>query len=184
MVKAKQLRVKHFNAVTPDYYHLPQTVSLKETQRRHEHLAGDLYVAFMICGKEVRWSCPTDTEENVSLGLFPDRQMKVDEQIIFWEVDRGTEDYVSEKGITGKLEKYIKLSGLHPNRNFNVVFTTVDTEKQSAKARAKTFLELFERYDRGDQFLVALHRQVVTEPLDASFASPLHPFGIALLPAN
>jgi hypothetical protein len=99
--------------------------------------------------------------------------------MVFWEVDRGTEDYISAKGISGKIDKYIQLSQIHPTNRFHVVFTTIDG-KQSAKARGQALLSLFEQYRRGDQFMVTLHRWAVEEPLGQVFLTPKTPLGLSL----
>lgn len=183
MVSDHQLRSKHFSPTDPDFFFLPRTKAVSLHSKLHERLCGDLYVAYATLGKEVSWERPTDYDENLSLGILPDRRMIADGTIIFWEVDRGTEDYISDKGITGKIEKYLKLLETNKSKAFSVVFTTIDA-KQSAKTRAARFLELFEHYPCPDQFLVTLHRWAVEEPLAPVFMSVQNPEGIAILPAT
>ncbi|HXQ38411.1 MAG TPA: hypothetical protein VN843_30705 [Anaerolineales bacterium] len=97
-------------------------------------------------------------------------------EIVFWEIDRGGEVY---RIIKDKVEKYIKLSRLHPDKRFHVVFTTID-DKQTAKSRCSGILDLLEDFRRGDQFLTLPHKWAVNEPLEPVFLSPVHPMGIAL----
>jgi hypothetical protein len=92
-------------------------------------------------------------------------------------VDRGGEVY---RIIKEKVEKYIKLSRLHPDQKFQVIFTTID-DKQTAKSRCAGILDLLEQYKRADQFLTVPHTWAVTEPLNPVLMSPLHPMGISLL---
>lgn len=185
MVKDGQIRAKHFSPSEPNFFFLPTTKAISAHGKLHERLCGDLYVAFETLGLEMKWERPTNYEENRQLGILPDRRMVLNESIVFWEVDRGTEDYVSDKGITGKIEKYLELANSSSSKQFSVVFTTIDA-KQSAKARAKKFLDLFEFYapSRADQFLVTLHKWAVEEPLNPVYLSPPNPHGILLLPAT
>jgi hypothetical protein len=174
-----QIKCKHISPTTPEYYHLPTVTAVSKHGEEHERLCGDLYVAYETTGVVSHWERPEGYDENERLGLKPDRQMVMGGKIYFWEVDRGTEDYFTPKGIKGKIEKYKQLSRLHPDKDFYIVFTTIDA-KQSAKARCARILEMLGEERRGDQFLVTLHRWAVDEPLGQVFLSPLHPMGIAL----
>lgn len=157
-------------------YCLPDTTLLKDAKLKHDLLCSDLYVAYHLTGNLNYWEEPKDYDE---FGLKPDRQMIYDGKIVFWEVDRGTEDYVSVKGITGKLDRYTALSKSRPDRRFHVCFTTVDN-KQSAESRASGILDIIDSYERGDQFMVALHKWAVEMPDLRSFMTYKNPMGISI----
>ncbi len=179
MVEDKLIKKKYYSPTTPELYFLSETKALDEYKLKHEKLCADLYVAYELSGKMEYWECPTDYEENITLGLKPDRQFKLNGKICFLEADRGTEDYYTPKGIQGKLDKYIQLSQMKPDKRFYVIFTTIDA-KQTAKARSQALLDLFSDYRRGDMFMTTLHRWAVNEPLEAVYLSGLNPMGIAI----
>lgn len=157
-------------------YFLPERTVIKEVKLKHELLCGDLYVAFELTGNLNYWHA---IEEPDPFGIKPDRQMIYDGKIVFWEVDRGTEDYYTETGIKGKIERYIALSKSRPDRRFHVCFTTIDN-KQTAQRRAQTILELIDSYERGNQFMVTLHKWAVEFPDLAPFMTFLNPQGVSI----
>jgi hypothetical protein len=149
-----EIKVITYSPTDPQVYHLPTTSGLKELKLKHEILCGNLYVAYELTGRLVWWKAPLDYD---SFGLKPDRTMIWDGKLVFWEVDRGTEDYHTERGIKGKLDRYTALARANPGRNFFVCFTTTPA-KQSAEARCQAILDLITTYGRSDQFMVTLHR--------------------------
>ena len=177
MAEDKELKVKAISPTDPEYYCLPKIRALSRFNHLHERLCADLYVAFDITGKLQYWEKPEDYDEYVELGLKPDRAMILDGVLCFWEVDRGGEPY---KVIQAKVEKYIQLSRLHPDKRFHVIFTTID-DKQTAKSRCAAILDLLAEYKRGDQFLTTPHKWAVEEPLNPVFLSPLNPMAISLM---
>lgn len=81
-------------------------------------------------------------------------------------MDRGTEVLAV---IREKVERYIQLSKLHPERRFHVAFA-------ASKGRAKSILlDVLMNYRRGNQFLACDQSRVLASPLDPVFASPLDP---------
>jgi hypothetical protein len=178
MSEGKELKCKTISPIDPEYYCLPKIRALSRFNHLHERLCADLYVAYETSGQLSHWEKPEDYDEYVELGLKPDRAMVLkDGTLCFWEVDRGGEPY---KTIRSKVEKYIKLSQLHPGKRFHVIFTTID-DKQTAKSRCAAILDLLEEYKRGDQFLTTPHAWALNEPLGQVFLSPLHPMGVALI---
>lgn len=177
MAEDEELKCKNLSAIDPEYYCLPKTTALNLHSHKHERLCGDLYVAYETSGQLHAWEKPQDYEEYETLGLKPDRSMVLTNgMIVFWEVDRGGEVY---RIIKDKIEKYIKLSRLHPETKFHVVFTTID-DKQTAKSRCAGILDLLEDFRRGDQFLTLPHKWAVDEPLEPVFLSPKNPMGVGL----
>jgi hypothetical protein len=177
MAESKELKCTSLSPIDPEYYCLPKIIALNRHSHLHERLCGDLYVAFELSGQLHAWEKPEDYEEYETLGLKPDRSMVLSNgTIVFWEIDRGGEVY---RIIKEKVDKYVKLSRLHPDHRFQVVFTTID-DKQSAKSRCAGILSLLEDFKRGDQFLTLPHHWATEEPAGAVYISPLHPMGISL----
>ncbi len=180
MVDDGELAIDYYSQSLPTIYRLPTTTGLKELKLKHELLCGNLYVAFELTGKLDWWEAIQDYD---SFGLKPDRQMIYEGKIVFWEVDRGTEDYFTDKGIKGKIDRYIALSKSRPERRFHVCFTTVDN-KQSAETRAGTILELIKSYNRCDQLMVTLHKWAVEMPDLAPYMTLSNPMGVSILGAT
>ena len=149
----------------PLYFHYPQTIGLRNTSHEHERACADLYVTYSLTWNINFWES-VPHEEYLELGLKPDRSSIIDSRIIFWEVDKGTETLAV---IRKKVERYIELSQLHPERRFHVIFT-------ASKARARSILlDVLPPFKRGNQFLVADHLSVVEQPYEPVFVSPLDP---------
>ena len=154
------------NQNAPFFFHLPNVVGLREQNWRHEKLCGDVYAAYQTSWLLQRWDCLPD-EEMLSLGLMPDRSSVIDGRIVFWEVDRGTETWAR---LRSKLELYVRLSELHKDHRFNVVFVT------ETRGRAESILfDVLPEFRRGNQFLVTLHSSLIADPFGKVFASPLEP---------
>ncbi len=140
------------------------TTKLASGNLVHDDLCGDLYVAF----RPDYWKVPTEPDHNK---LKPDRIMIHFGKLVYWEVDRNTEGYT--KVIREKLEKYIQLSIENPMKRFHVIFTTVDTNRQTALSRCNGLLNMFYTFKRGDQFMTTAHKWACQFPDGASFVSPL-----------
>jgi hypothetical protein len=166
---------------------LPKTTLLKDTKLKHELLCGDLYVVLELTGKLPYWNEPQEADE---FGIKPDRRMIYDGKIVFWEVDRGTEDYYTEKGIQGKIERYIKLSQSDRDKRFHVCFTTITQYdnfgkiKCTAENRAETILNLIYSYARGDQFMVTTHNWAINHIEFAPFMTFSNPMGVSISEAK
>lgn len=150
-------------------YCLPKTKLLKGNLK-HELLCGDIYVAY----QPDFWKVPAEPDN----GLKPDRIMVHFGKLIYWEVDRNTEGYT--RIIREKLDKYVQLSVENPQRRFHVIFTTIDTDRQSAKSRCEGLLNIFSTFKRGDQFLTTTHEWACNYPDKAPFLSPIHLMGVAI----
>jgi Replication-relaxation len=180
MARQGELKVITYSPTDPQLYHLPVTGGLKQLKLKHELLCGNLYVAYDLTWRLNWWEAPLDYD---SFGLKPDRRMIWDGRLVFWEVDRGTEDYHTERGIKGKLDRYAALAHQNPDRKFKVCFTTTQA-KQSAEARCQAILDLITSYDRGDQFMVTLHKWAVAMPDLACFMTASNPMGVSLSGAS
>ncbi len=165
MVEDGQIRVTKIHQNAPQFFHLPETKAPTLQGFQHELAAANIYVAYDTTGKLEQWHWEPH-EEYLNIGLKPDRVSSIDGKIIFWEVDRGTEVLAV---IREKVERYIQLSKLHPERRFHVAFA-------ASKGRAKSILlDVLMNYRRGNQFLACDQSRVLASPLDPVFASPLDP---------
>jgi hypothetical protein len=176
MVKKGELKLVHFSSTAPEIYFLPTTTAIREYRVKHEKLCGDLYVVYELTGCLDYWYAPEDYD---SYGLKPDRQMIYLGKLVFWEVDRGTEDYFTAKGIKGKLDKYVQLSKDNHQRRFYVIITTIDN-KQTALKRCETILELITTYNRADQFMTSTHEWVMNHPDKSPFLTPNNLMGVSI----
>jgi hypothetical protein len=184
MVEDKLIRVHKVGQNDPLYFFLPSTKAPTQFSHPHERSCADIYVSYQVSGSLQRWGLPEafeDYQEYVKVGLLPDRISKVVGKIVFWEIDEGSENYDT---VSDKIPRYIQLSKRHPEHRFHVVFTTKDCYRfkngkqvlrQSAGARAKRILLDLMEFKCGNQFMVGLHRAIVSDPLGAVFASPLAP---------
>jgi len=150
---------------SPLYFHTADTIGLRNTNHEHERACADLYVTYCLSWNLNFWET-VPHEEYLELGLKPDRASKIEDRIIFWEVDKGTETLAV---IRKKVERYIALSNQHPGRKFYVIFT-------ASKGRAQSILlDVLPEFRRGNQFLVGVHESVVQNPYDAVFKTPVAP---------
>lgn len=159
------IRATRIHQNAPIFYHLPETKAPTLQGFQHELAAANIYVAYQTTGKLEQWHAEPH-EEYLSIGLKPDRASVIGGRIVFWEVDRGTEVLAV---IRAKVERYIQLSRLHPERRFYVAFS-------APKGRAKSILlDVLLDFRRGNQFLACDHSRVVAAPLEAVFAGPVDP---------
>jgi hypothetical protein len=191
MVADKLIRVHKIGQNDPLYFFLPTTKAPSVFSHAHERGCADIYVTYEKTGQLQKWAVPeafADYEEYVKVGLRPDRISVIDGKIVFWEIDRGSENY---DAVSDKIPRYVEISRRHPAHRFNVVFTTKDyfrhrngkaVLRQSAKTRAKRILLDLMEFKRGSQFIVGQHGEIIKDPLGAVFASPLNPESLVSLP--
>lgn len=183
MVRDGELAADYFSPTVPEYYRLPETRALSKNHLPHESLIAELYTALELTGALGTWEIRRETD---AFGLKPDAVCVYQGKIIFWEVDRGTEDYLTPKGIKGKLDRYLRMSKANPDVRLYVGFTTVSQFdrfgrlKRSDLARAKGILGLIETYQRADQFFVSTHDYTLKYAGGAAFSTCLNPMGIAI----
>ena len=175
--------VDYFSPTMPEYYRLPETRALSKNHTPHEDLVEQLYTALELTGALGTWKVPTEPDE---YRLKPDAICVYQGKIIFWEVDRGTEDYLTPKGIKGKLDRYLQMSKANPELRLYTGFTTVSQFDRFGKlkrtdiARAKGILELINTYGRADQFFVSTHNYTIRHADQRAFSTYLNPMGIAI----
>jgi hypothetical protein len=167
---------------TPFLYRVPGNKKWTEQSYKHESDCASVYMAYALAGMAWDWGKVEFKNDK----LFPDRFMELqDGPVIYWEIDRGTEDY---ERIGEKIDKYLALRQKVDYR-FHVIFTTTNyrlnpltgTFRQSDRARANGIFDILSSYGfKGNQFLVALHSWVISRPLDPVFVCPTRPQGLAL----
>jgi hypothetical protein len=184
MVSDKLIRVHKVGQNDPLYFFLPTTKAPSVFSHTHERNCADIYVSYENTGQLERWAVPevmADYEEYVKVGLRPDRISKIAGKIVFWEIDRGSENY---EAVSDKIPNYIELGRRHPEHRFHVIFTTrdyyrhkngKDVLRQSSQTRAKRILLDLMEFKRGNQFIVGQHDTIINDPQGAVFASPLAP---------
>lgn len=150
----------HQNA--PQFYYLPTTKAPGLQNFKHGRNEGDLYVALETFGG-VEWF-PEAHEEYLQAGFQPDKVCRVRDKIIFWEVDRGTEDL---SRIEAKINPYLTLAAAHPDHLIRIVFT-------APKGRAKSILlnVLMKIRARNAHFFSAEQERVLHDPGGKVYASP------------
>src|SRR5689334_19155111 len=107
MVNDKLIRVHKVSQNDPLYFFLPFTKAPTIFSHSHERSCADIYVSYAMTAQLQSWSVPEvmeDYEEYVQVGLRPDRISVIDGKIVFWEIDRGTENY---EDVSDKIPKYI-----------------------------------------------------------------------------
>ena len=111
-----------------------------------------------------------------------DARMKKWDKVIYWEVDRGTEEM---DVLYEKVDKYIAFCERHNDNESHVVFTLQyfrfgeeqsDAQRlKKLKERSYALLDYLAQKRRGNQFLVAWHDQVLATPYGDVFVTPLKP---------
>jgi len=183
MVTDGNIAVDYFSPTMPEYYRLLETRALSKNHTPHEDLVEQLYTALELTGALGTYQVPIEPNE---YGLKPDALCVYQGKVIFWEVDRGTEDYDTPKGIRGKLDRYLKMSKDNPKIRMYAGFTTVPQYdrfgklKRSDITRAKGILKCINKYERADQFFVSTHAYTIRHAAEPAFSTYLNPMGIAI----
>lgn len=145
--------------------------------RTHELDVADLFVA---CYPHVtHWDSEWGATEREALNIPHyrvnyDARMVLNGRLYLWEVDRGSEDF---EQLEAKVKKYVAFSDSlgAEAAPFQVIFTLQKYRRMSLNNRAHRLLELLASKKRRNQFLVAKHREVLTDPLGAVYVSPTDP---------
>lgn len=111
-----------------------------------------------------------------------DARMKKWDAIMYWEVDRGTEEM---EDLFEKVDKYIDFSDRYYEDRFHVIFTLQYFRFGEDQDPAQRLKKLRERSDelldylidkkRGNQFLIAWHDHILADPYGSVYVSPLDP---------
>jgi hypothetical protein len=167
---------------------LPNLYALPGTRERinkyllygHEMDCADAFTALKLnCGPRlVRWQRYQDLHPDLRRAydrykVKPDRIFELDdiEQVFHIEEDRGTEDL--NKQVAPKIENYIRMSDAHPGQGFVVLFLAQGYRYHAEdQERANELYQLVSRYNRGKQFLVALHSAFTAAPVGPIFNCP------------
>jgi hypothetical protein len=130
------------------------------TNYEHTIMEGDVYVSCATAGAEWAYKPP----EFKKVGLIPDAKCLLAGKQVYWEIDNGTE---GEAKIDSKCKRYIQVSRFE--NPFYVIFDA------STEARANTLLGWLAKFERRNQFLVALHQYLKESPLYQQYVSPVDP---------
>lgn len=149
--------------------------------RRHELDVADLFIAYNrhVTHWDTEWGELERTKLNIPrYRVNYDARMVLNGRVYLWEVDRGSEDF---EQLSAKIGKYIQFSESLPPESFQVVFTMQKYRRLHLGNRADKLLKFIADKKRRNQFVVALHSQVLADPLGAVFVSPLEPMAKRLL---
>jgi hypothetical protein len=145
--------------------------------RDHEVDVGNVFVAVAKTRKLERWTVGWDKDEKKRFGIYgvnydaclewdPD----ITDQVIFIEVDRGTEDMDTLKE---KVRKYTKLADANPHSPFVVIFTIQGRDGAPVKPRGEKILrEVLAPAKRGNLFLASPHKAFLLDPLGPVLIPP------------
>lgn len=144
--------------------------------RTHEIDVADLFVAYErhVSHWDTEWGKLEREQLNIPhYRVNYDARMVLGGKVYLWEVDRGTMDI--EEKLFAKVDKYIQFSESLPPDAMQVVFTMQKYRRMKLKNRAHLLLEYIASKKRRNQFIVAMHSDVLADPLGAVFVSPLDP---------
>jgi protein involved in plasmid replication-relaxation len=152
--------LKRADSITPHFYHLkshPKAYNI--FNYKHEKICGDIYLSLI--NYLDYWEAKT-YEDLERVGLRPDRQSRINNKPIFWEIDRST---MTKAKIIEKLKKYIRL-GKSNQREFSVVIA-------STPRRAKSLLnELYEFKNPYAWFYTVDYKELMENPTGQIFYAP------------
>jgi hypothetical protein len=143
--------------------------------RDHEIDVGDVFVSLAKTRKLEHWDVGWDKAEKKSHGLFGanyDARAEIEgfDQVLFFEVDRGSEDIET---LQNKVTKYKKLADANPGSPFIVVFTVQGYQGASARPRGEKILkEVLAPAKRGNLFLATPHKAFLADPLGPVLVPP------------
>jgi len=192
MVNQKEL-VKHGrpHRNLPDIYSLPAIKGISRYKSvPHELDCANLFVAFWQTGKLQHWDNAWDADEKKAFNIgsdekkqqYPiwyDRRLKLADELFLLEVDRGTEHLTTQ--FNEKIELYIRFFQHLKNSAANILFTVQDwrygyEDPEGALERTREMLNLFARKKNTRiRFFVALHSDVLENPLAPIWFSPTFP---------
>lgn len=144
--------LKKASGITPPFYHLkshPKAYNIFNF--KHEKIAADIYVYLQSL---INYWSNKDQPDFLSAGLKPDRQSRINDFPVIWEIDRST---MTRQKIIGKIEKYIRFADRY-EQQFNVVFACSDR-------RAKSLIQIMTPYKhRLVWFFTVDYRELIKNP--------------------
>lgn len=159
MVSRKQIKLYEMK-FDADWFLLNATPKRKKSQYEHEIAGGDLFAAYHPFMDAWSYEPPILSDR-------ADRGMRIFDLTVYFEVDCCNEGL--EK-LEEKVDNYITHSARTGER-FHVVFAFVGDQKEIERRGLKLLLSLQER-KRGNQFLVASHSALISNPLGEVLLSP------------
>jgi hypothetical protein len=161
MTAGKLIKCQSFPVGTADWFMLPVTRGLQEPKYKHEVGAADLFAAYYPYMQQWAYEPPI-------LDNRADRGMRAFGKTFYFEVDRGTEPPAE---VEAKLDRYIRYSRESEER-FYVIFALMDG-KELAHNRGNKLIPILKAQKRGNQFLLAHHKNLIADPLGTWIYSPL-----------
>jgi hypothetical protein len=165
-----------YRGKNPDLWSLPgRRQPFNWYSRQHEIDCAELFVSFIKTKCIDHWDVGWQNDEQVfkKFKVNYDRRVEIAgiSNVIFIEVDRGTEDM--EK-LRRKIEKYIRLSD-STNQGMNVVFTLQDYRWANMQSRADHLIRVLQGFKRGNQFVATPYAALLADPLSDCLVSPVDP---------
>ena len=176
MHKDKEIHRDREHNNQPYLWMLPGTVFPQNFYtRQHEIDVSDTFVA--LYPHVTHWDSEWGSTEREALNIPKyrvnyDARMVLNGKLYLWEIDRGSEDF---EALEAKVKKYVAFSDSlgAETSPFQVIFTLQKYRRMSLGNRADALLDLLASKKRRNQFLVAKHSDVLTNPLGAIYVSPL-----------
>lgn len=185
MLADKQIKQFREHNNEPFVWHLPQNPPPPHNwySRQHEIDVGDLFVAYY--PHVTHWDTQWGKQEKETLDIpryrvHYDARMVLNGKVYLWEVDRGSEQV--DEQLEPKVDKYINLSNSLGHGAFQVLFTLQKYRRMNLGNRTGLVAALLQEKKRANQFLFAVHAEVLASPLGAVFGSPLAPLERRQLP--
>lgn len=163
------LRVQTFKTSDKsDLFMLPSVKFLKiEDKYFHEWGGAELFRVYYPFLKENNggWSYEPFIKNSRA-----DRGMKLRDKFIYFEVDRATE---APKEIIEKRDLYIQYAR-ETDTKFHVIFTIMENPRQTVRKRGETINRILSEFPRGNQFLVASHKNLTADPIGNFLYNPAY----------
>lgn len=156
-----------------DHFMLPEIIPAKFSKYHHELTGADLFTLYGHLGA---WRY-----EPSIIGGRADRGIKIDNYVVYFEVDMCSMDLIphpkakgklNKDSIKDKIERYIKM-GYENQRRFSVVFVVNEKYGDNTRIieRGRKIRELIATYRRGNQLLVTPHPLLIDEPTSKVFVN-------------
>ncbi|MCD9186996.1 MAG: hypothetical protein LUM44_11225 [Pyrinomonadaceae bacterium] len=155
MEKDKDIKRQAFT-FSGDWFMLPETEKKTKWRYAHEVASADLFTALYRFMEA--WSF-----EPYLGNKRADRGMKFNGKTIYFEVDLCTE---SIRILEEKIDNYLQHQG-----KFNVIFSFLGESKEVTR-RGNLLLPYLQKIRHGNQFVIANHTQLLTQPLGQILYSP------------
>jgi hypothetical protein len=152
--------------VITDLGYTPPKSEIHAFKYEHEKACADIFVSLALTNSLLKW----EGEGNQKIGLRYDRMFRVDSEVRYLEVERGTQ---GPEKLREKLNRYV----LHYRKTrepFSVLFTVPDEDA------VEQLVYLFEELGLGNSYAVTVHSEFVNNPLEAQITSRFATFSLKI----